>query len=68
MKHMEMFRRANEQYLNLGDVVPIKDGLKGVVLARFTPSVRPGEVGYLLDPQIDATRHKIDKPQVVAGE
>ena len=31
-------RRSDEPKLELGDVVPVKDGKVGVVLARFTRS------------------------------
>jgi hypothetical protein len=33
-------RRSDEPKLEVGETVPIKEGVFGVVLARFTPSVK----------------------------
>ncbi len=43
-------RRSDEPKLEVGDVVEIKDGVVGVVLARFTPSgERRNEVHYIVE-------------------
>jgi hypothetical protein len=52
-----LLRGSDEPKLEIGDAVPIKDGIIGVVVARFTPlgenraelhyivELRPGETG-----------------------
>jgi hypothetical protein len=43
-------RRADEPKLEVGDLVEIKDGVVGVVLARFKPSgERRNEVHYIVE-------------------
>ena len=43
-------RRPDEPKLEVGDVVEIKDGVVGVVLARFKPSgERRNEVHYIVE-------------------
>jgi hypothetical protein len=43
-------RRSDEPKLEIGDTVLIKDGVTGVVVARFTPSSeRPNEVHYIVE-------------------
>jgi hypothetical protein len=43
-------RRPDEPKLEIGDTVPVKDGVVGVVLARFTPSGdRKNEVHYIVE-------------------
>ena len=43
-------RRPDEPKLEIGDVVEIKDGVVGVVLARFKPSgERRNEVHYIVE-------------------
>ncbi len=45
-----LIRRSDEPKLEVGDVVPIKDGVVGVVLARFKPSgERRNEVHYIVE-------------------
>jgi hypothetical protein len=43
-------RRSDEPKLEVGDVVEIKDGVVGVVLARFKPSgEKRDEVHYVVE-------------------
>ena len=43
-------RRSDEPKLDIGDTVLIKDGVVGVVVARFTPSTeKPNEVHYIVE-------------------
>ena len=43
-------RRSDEPKLEVGDIVEIKDGVVGVVLARFKPSgERRNEVHYIVE-------------------
>jgi hypothetical protein len=43
-------RRSDEPRLEIGDTVVIKEGVVGVVLARFTPSgERRNEVHYIVE-------------------
>jgi hypothetical protein len=45
-----LIRRSDEPKLEIGDVVPIKEGVVGVVLARFTFSGERGkEVHYIVE-------------------
>lgn len=37
-RQQTLIRRSDEPKLEIGDVVPIKPGMMGVVLARFIPS------------------------------
>jgi hypothetical protein len=37
-------RRSDEPQLEIGAVISIKEGVVGVVLARYTPSGRPNEI------------------------
>ena len=50
-------RRSDEPKLEIGDVVPIKEGVVGVVLARFIPSgdKRRNEVHYIVELRSDDT-------------
>jgi hypothetical protein len=48
-------RRSDEQTLQIGDTVPIKDGVVGVVIAHYTPSGRPNEVHYIVELRSDKT-------------
>ena len=50
-------RRSDEPKLEIGDTVLIKEGVVGVVLARFTPSgERRNEVHYIVElkPAVEA--------------
>ena len=45
-----LIRRSDEPKLEIGDTVPIKEGVAGVVLARFTPSGETrNEVHYIVE-------------------
>jgi hypothetical protein len=47
-------RRSDEPTLEIGDAVPIRDGVVGVVLARFAPSgERRNEVHYVVELKAD---------------
>jgi hypothetical protein len=47
-------RRSNEPTLEIGDTVPIRDGVVGVVVARFAPSgERRNEVHYVVELKAD---------------
>jgi len=42
-------RRSDEPKLKIGDIVPINEGVVGIVLARFVRSDEPGEVHYIVE-------------------
>ena len=42
-------RRSDEPKLEVGDSIPVREGVTGVVLARFTPAGKPTEVHYLVE-------------------
>jgi hypothetical protein len=42
-------RRADEPRIAIGDSIPIKEGVIGVVLARYTPSDRQNQVHYIVE-------------------
>ena len=44
-----MTRRPDEPKLEIGDLVSIKEGVVGVVLARYAPSGTTGEVHYIVE-------------------
>jgi hypothetical protein len=45
-----LIRRSDEPKLEIGDAVPIKDGIIGVVVARFTPfGENRGELHYIVE-------------------
>jgi hypothetical protein len=45
-----LIRRYDESKLEIGDAVPIKDGIIGVVVARFTPfGENRGELHYIVE-------------------
>ncbi len=44
-----LIRRSDEPKLEVGDTVPIKEGVVGVVLARFTPSGEGNKVHYIVE-------------------
>lgn len=33
----------------MGEVIPIREGVIGIVLARYLPSNKPGEVHYIVE-------------------
>jgi hypothetical protein len=52
-----LIRRSDEPKLEVGDMVPIKEGVVGVVLARFTPSgERSNEVHYVVELKPDQSQ------------
>ena len=42
-------RRLDEPKLEVGDIVSLKDGESGIVLARYIPSGRANEVCYIVE-------------------
>jgi uncharacterized protein involved in tellurium resistance len=51
-----LIRRSDQPTLEIGDAVPIKDGVVGVVVARFAPSgERHNEVHYVVELKSDDT-------------
>ena len=49
-----LIRRSDEPKLEIGDSVPIKDGVVGVVVARFIPSGEScNEVHYVVELKAD---------------
>jgi hypothetical protein len=42
-------RRSDEPKLEVGHSIPIKEGVTGIVLARFTPTGTPTEIHYLVE-------------------
>jgi hypothetical protein len=49
-----LIRRSDEPKLKIGDLVPIKEGVVGVALARFIPSgEKSNEVHYILELRSD---------------
>ena len=50
-----LVRRSDEPKLEIGDTVTMKDGVVGVVLARFIPSERRNEVHYIVQLRPDNT-------------
>jgi hypothetical protein len=42
-------RRHDEPKLEIGDTIEIKDGVIGVVLARYTPSGGRNEIHYIVE-------------------
>jgi len=47
--HQTIRRRLDEPKLEIGDRVSIKDGVNGVVLARYTPSGGRNQVCYIVE-------------------
>jgi hypothetical protein len=48
-------RRADEPRIAIGDSIPIKEGVIGVVLARYTPSGKENEIRYIVELRPDET-------------
>jgi hypothetical protein len=42
-------RSLDEPKLEIGETISIREGVTGVVLARYTPSGRHGEVCYIVE-------------------
>jgi hypothetical protein len=47
--HHTIKRRSDEPKLQIGERVLVKEGVIGVVLARYTPSGTPNEVRYIVE-------------------
>lgn len=47
--HRTIKRRSDEPRLQIGDTVPLSEGMVGIVLARFVPSGRTNEVRYVVE-------------------
>ncbi len=47
--HQTIKRRSDEPKLQIGEKVLIRQGVVGVVLARYTPSGTPNEVRYVVE-------------------
>ena len=51
-----IIRRSDEPKLEIGDNVPTKEGVAGVVLARFIPSgEKRNEVHYIVELKLNET-------------
>lgn len=48
-QHHTIRRRSDEHKLQIGDRVLVKEGVIGVVLARYTPSGGQNEVRYIVE-------------------
>jgi hypothetical protein len=48
--------RSDEPKLEVGDTVPIKEGVVGVVLARFTPSGERSNEIHILELKADQSQ------------
>jgi hypothetical protein len=54
MPRQTLIRRSDEPKLQIGDIVPIKPGVVGVVLAWFTPSgEKSNEDHYIVELRSD---------------
>ncbi len=47
--HQTIKRRSDEPRLEIGDRVSVREGVIGVVLARYTPSGEENEVCYVVE-------------------
>jgi len=47
--HQTIKRRSDEPKLQIGDKVLVREGVMGVVLARYTPSGGQNEVYYVVE-------------------
>lgn len=49
-RHATLIRRSDEPKLEIGDTVSVREGVVGVVLARFNPSgEKRNEVHYIVE-------------------
>ena len=63
--HQTIRRRSDEPKLELGDVVPIKEGVTGIVLARFIPSgLKRNEVHYIVEVQAHRKHKRVTNQKV----
>ena len=44
-----VIRSSDEPKFEVGDAIPVREGVTGIVLARFTPSGKPAEVHYVVE-------------------
>jgi len=42
-------RRSDEPKLEIGEIIPLKEGVAGIVLARYLPSDKLGEGHYIVE-------------------
>jgi hypothetical protein len=47
--HQTIRRRSDEPKLEIGDRIPIREGVTGTVLARYMPSGGKNEVCYIVE-------------------
>ncbi len=47
--HHTIKRRSDEPRLRIGERVSVKDGVIGIVLARYMPPSAPNEVRYVIE-------------------
>jgi hypothetical protein len=47
--HRTITRRQDEPELEIGDKIPLEEGVIGVVVARFIPSGRQNQVCYVVE-------------------
>jgi hypothetical protein len=47
--HRIVTRRADEPRLEIGDTIPLEEGVVGVVVARYIPSGRQNQVCYVVE-------------------
>jgi hypothetical protein len=47
--HRTVTRRADEPKLEIGEKIPMEEGVIGVVLARYIPSGRQNQVCYVVE-------------------
>jgi hypothetical protein len=56
--HRTVTRRSDELKLEIGDKIPIEEGVVGVVLARYTRSGDPrNDVHYVVELRKEAEEH-----------
>jgi len=53
-------RRADDPKLDIGDSVVVKEGVTGIILARYTPSAHNDEVHYIV--AVPAQKH-VNRPR-----
>lgn len=57
--HHTIKRRSDEPRLEIGDRVSVREGVIGVVLARYTPSGGGNEVRYIVEVVSDEGEKKL---------
>jgi hypothetical protein len=53
-------RCSDEPKLEVGDPIAIKEGVTGIVLARFTPSGKPNEIHYVVELRPNETHYSAE--------